>query len=389
MDACQGVERELERLAKKYSNIKEHTDSSLTELINQIANIQQDLVNASKDGEVPPLQLHLLNQSCRKVKDTVSKVATEHKELHGGISKIGKAIDRNFVVDNTTCSQPGVFDGENATLLNEVVCEHLLRQGRLDIAEQMTKEANLQLSDSRKEPFTELNRILEACRERNLDPALQWAQGRHEELKLRGSSLEFRLHKLKFLDLLKEGRHKDALVYSRNFAGFAPDHTKDVQQLMACLLYSQIGLENSPYASLLDPIHWVDICDVFARDACGLLGLSLESPLQVCITAGCVALPSLLQIRQVMQQRQVSSVWTSKDELPVEVDLGPQYRYHSIFACPILRQQCTDNNPPVRLTCGHVISRDALTKLTHGNKVKCPYCPLEMTPGDARDINFY
>lgn len=46
---------------------------------------------------------------------------------------------QNFVVDNTTCSQPGVFDGENATLLNEVICEHLLRQGRLEIVEQMTK----------------------------------------------------------------------------------------------------------------------------------------------------------------------------------------------------------------------------------------------------------
>lgn len=91
----------------------------------------------------------------------------------------------------------------------------------------------------------------------------------------------------------------------------------DVQQLMACLLYSRTGIENSPYASLLDPVHWLDICDIFARDACALLGLSLESPLQVCITAGCVALPSLLQIRQVMQQRQVTGVWTSKDELPV------------------------------------------------------------------------
>ena len=96
-------------------------------------------------------------------------------------------------------------------------------------------------------------------------------------------------------------------------------YSTDVQQLMACLLYSRTGLENSPYASLLDPVHWFDICDVFARDACGLLGLSLESPLQVCITAGCVALPSLLQIRQVMQQRQVTGVWTSKDELPVRV----------------------------------------------------------------------
>lgn len=52
----------------------------------------------------------------------------------------------------------------------------------------------------------------------------------------------------------------------------------------------------------------------------------------------------------------------------VEVDLAPQYRYHSLFACPILRQQCTDTNPPVRLSCGHVISRDALNKLTNGNK---------------------
>ena len=86
---------------------------------------------------------------------------------------------------------------------------------------------------------------------------------------------------------------------------------------MACLLYSRTGIENSPYASLLDPVHWLDICDIFARDACALLGLSLESPLQVCVTAGCVALPSLLQIRQVMQQRQVTGVWTSKDELPV------------------------------------------------------------------------
>ena len=91
----------------------------------------------------------------------------------------------------------------------------------------------------------------------------------------------------------------------------------EIQQLMACLLYSKVGIEHSPYASLLDPVHWLDICDVFAKEACALLGLSLESPLEVCITAGCVALPSLLQIKQVMQKRQVTGVWCQKDELPV------------------------------------------------------------------------
>jgi hypothetical protein len=88
---------------------------------------------------------------------------------------------------------------------------------------------------------------------------------------------------------------------------------------MACLAYCKSGLENSPYANLLDPVHWIEICEIFTRDACGLLGLSLESPLEVCISAGCKALPSLLQIKQVMQQRQCSGVWTSKDELPVSI----------------------------------------------------------------------
>ncbi len=50
---------------------------------------------------------------------------------------------------------------------------------------------------------------------------------------------------------------------------------------MGTLLYLQQGLDKSPYASLLDPIHWAEICDVFTRDACTLLGLSVESPLSV------------------------------------------------------------------------------------------------------------
>lgn len=40
--------------------------------------------------------------------------------------------------------------------------------------------------------------------------------------------------------------------------------------------------------------------------------------------------------------------------------------HHSVFACPILRQQGSEQNPPMRLLCGHVISKDALTKLCQG-----------------------
>lgn len=54
--------------------------------------------------------------------------------------------------------------------------------------------------------------------------------------------------------------------------------------------------------------------------------------------------------------------------LKIEIDLGKKCWYHSVFACPILRQQTSESNPPMKLICGHVISRDALNKLTNAGK---------------------
>lgn len=160
----------------------------------------------------------------------------------------------------------------------------------------------------------------------------------------------------------------------------------DIQSLMGMLLFVPNGISSSPYKCLLDSELWVEIYEIFTKDACALLGITVNSPLTTCINAGCTAIPALLNIKQVMMQRQVAGIWNGKDELPVitvylknvtciklicfqiEIDLGSDSRYHSMFACPILRQQSTQNNPPMRLVCGHVISRDALHKLCNGNK---------------------
>ena len=134
------------------------------------------------------------------------------------------------------------------------------------------------------------------------------------------------------------------------------------------------------------------------------------------LQAGCTALQPLRTLKQAMQERQCFVIWNVKDELPVslicspfllsqthprkhptspphlhkhptspprphnhstspphsplkiEIDLGPDSTFHSIFACPILRQQTTEANPPLRLLCGHVISKDAFNKLISAEK---------------------
>jgi hypothetical protein len=333
----------------------------------------------------------LLNQCIKKVKETVAKLSTEHKDLHASVSKVGKAIDKSFMPDFNGVFVEGAFEGEDFTReINQVICDHILRQGLLDIAESLVQDSGLELDIYQKEPFLQIHHISEALKVHNLQPALQWAESNRERLMAQNSSLEFKLHRLQFIELLQHGLDSqwEAIQYSRNFSPFAFRFTKDIQVLMGSLLYMKQGIENSPYAFLLEPVGWEEIADIFTRDACTLLGLSVDSPLSTEIKAGCQALPPLLTLKQVMQQRQCSSVWSAKDELPVEIDLSRDCRFHSVFACPILRQQSSDNNPPVRLICGHVISRDALNKLTNANKVKCPYCPQEQSPADARQIFF-
>lgn len=126
----------------------------------------------------------------------------------------------------------------------------------------------------------------------------------------------------------------------------------------------------------------------FVRDACRLLGVAPDSPLQIAVEAGCEALPPLVTIRTAMQSKRLGGVWTQRDELPVEIKLDDALRFHSVFACPILRQETTDSNPPMRLSCGHAISQDALTRLVSGSKIKCPYCPTEQDVHNAKQLHF-
>lgn len=351
------------------------------------------VITASNQSEMSDIQFTILAANIRKIRDVISQISSEHRDLHGTVSKVGKAIDRNFVSDFAAVANESLYDEpDKRRILNQAIVEHFLRQGQLDIADELIREAELDISSESKNPFTELNHILDSLKARKLGPALDWAARNRDALISQSSNLEFKLHRLQFIENMIDGgigKQIDLITYARqNLQPLAERHEKEVQSLMGSLLYLKSGLEKTAYAYFLDPGNWSEICDVFARDACCLLGLSVESPLAVAFDAGCASLPALLNIRKVMQQRQVPTVWTAKDELPIEIELGRSKQFHSIFACPILRQQSSESNPPMRLVCGHVISRDALQKLATSNKLKCPYCPLEQSAADARQVFF-
>merc|ERR1719474_1330040 len=222
-------------------------DSGIDEQIAAIEKLQRDLVDENNGGsDISDAQRIMIKQLTNDVNKKVSKIATDHRDLHSSVSKVGKAIDRNFVADFDSTSREDVFSGPSKEhLLTEVILQHLCREGRLNISESLAKEAGVTEFQAQQEPFLEINRILEALKSNDLSPALDWVAKNREALNMWGttqlfsqaggrhsvqqkSSLELRLHKLKFIDLLAHGNKMEAIKYARqNFPSFVSGQERE------------------------------------------------------------------------------------------------------------------------------------------------------------------
>ena len=81
--------------------------------------------------------------------------------MHSSVSRIGKAVDKNFISDYVCVGNDNLFEqGSNSTILNKVIVEHLLRQGKSDIAEKLIEEGKLDVDTKDKVPYIKMNKIL-------------------------------------------------------------------------------------------------------------------------------------------------------------------------------------------------------------------------------------
>ncbi|XP_050666793.1 E3 ubiquitin-protein transferase RMND5B isoform X7 [Leptidea sinapis] len=391
MDSCLGVEQDLDKATTKFTALNEHTNNFLQDLICRVECLKKEISQNTANTPLTPDQAMVISDLAAALKQSVFQISTDHRELHATVSRVGKSIDRHFITDYASVAPKAesFCNDTNRPIMEQAIAQHLYRQGLEDVGDTFVAEANVAPVE-RTCTFAQLQRCAAALAEGDPALAIEWVQKHAEDLE--HSPLPFTLHRMQALKLAREKGVVPAIEYAReNFPAHATRHERQLQAAVCALAWCTPAAPPAPqrYTHLLDPkALGLEASELFTRSACSVVGVAALSPLAGAVLAGARVVPALHDIRAKMAHPHVVAAWAD-DELPLEVDLGEEGGgYHSVFACPILRQQASEQNPPMRLLCGHVISRDALNKLALGLKLKCPYCPMEQSPAEARQIYF-
>ncbi|RDX56891.1 hypothetical protein OH76DRAFT_1370055 [Lentinus brumalis] len=301
------------------------------------------------------------------VEDKKKEVDDRQKELYNATVKVGKALDKKFT--NPLPSYEPLFQSPEAkAALERTIAIHFLRTGQFDTAETFISESDISIPSEMREQFLDLHRIMITLKNGDISLALEWTHAHREFLHKRSSSLEFHLHRSQYLRLVlsEPPNVPEALSYAQtHLSPFFAHHEPELRRLMACLVWLPASrlLEKSPYPDLANPCVHTDLQGMFATEYCASLGMSRQAPLRVIgDIGGGGALARIEKGRKVMRERK--SEWSQADELPIEIPLPPENRYHSIFACPVSKEQSTEANPPMMMACGHVITKESLQKLS-------------------------
>lgn len=350
--------------------------------------VTKSLVEADKSES----QAHLkrLLQNSQK---TQAQLTAAEKSVYSSISKFNKALTRSFEGYETSDDRKPLLcpPGSNDKI-QQAILMHLIRIGEFESASTLMEETNQQVPKEAMASFEKLYHILDVLKDGDLQAAIEWAAENRTQLNERGSNLEFLLHKQQFLQYLVEQRDKmKALQYAiDNIAPYGARYFQEICHLAGSLLFAGDDLEWGPCQELFATVNKKDeLQELFKSEYCALLNTPPDSPLCIAVLAGTLSLPVMVKMQRVMQIR--GAEWTTKEELPVEIDLPESLQYHNVFVCPVSKEQTTDQNPPMMLKCGHIISKETLEVLEgnhDGHAFKCPYCPKESTYYDSVRVFF-
>ncbi|KAI3525521.1 hypothetical protein L1887_04371 [Cichorium endivia] len=372
---------DLKSVKDEFDRILETQELSMSNYQQLIDNVEDEIkqaITALQSADDTSIDHKSVIELLRDKLDVYSlqeQLEMSKKDLKVDVSNYSEILGKLVETDISKAYINMEFDSH---IVNQIILNLLYHEGLFDVADIFVNEAQEPDIIPLRSQFSEMHQILDELKAKNLEPALNWVLVNRQRLyQSTGPWLEFFLRRLQFLDLLElEVNQLQALNFAKTY--LSPllanlNNRYPFFNLMGCLLWAG-KLETSPYSNLLPPNELEIVSHKFMVEFCGTMGMSFKNPLAVTVDAGAQALPTFLEDAKLAEK------WPEmKDDLPVTVDLGREFQYHSVFVCPVSKTQCdNEDDHPVLLPCTHVVgSRVVLERSENYTKLfECPICRL-------------
>ena len=392
------------------------------------------------DAETAKKALDAISKSTKSLHGAVSKLAKHTDAQAGNVAEEVEVL--NSKVLNTAKNNGNGYGNGNGSgnafeaseaaewkaaierdqLVSALITEHLYTTGNFEAGDALAKEADIKDWEEIRRPYIELLSIERELREHRLDKALAWVLQHRDVLKTNvryvENRLPFMLHRLYFLHVLEERGPSEAVKYAeRHMQQFYWTHGAQLHQLLGGVVFRELFADEQyrqqqqlqqqeqqqqqqpcsrlvwqRYRFMYDEVRrdvlWTEARHEFRRQFCFVIRKPQDSPLLVSVSAGSLALPTLLKYSKVAPR--TTSAISSPDQLPIELPLPDEFAFHSTFTCPVSKESNTTSDPAVALPCGHVLNKSSIMAIAKApaRRFKCPYCPQETLFGDCMELKF-
>lgn len=394
------------------SLLEKKNEAHMDHVLANIDALDEEIEFASKkltENDGVPTEA-LLNQISENLlrKRPLANINMSNKKIYKYVSKLGKRIeklksfpDRNINFHNID------FDHK---ALKEAIAEYIVfhsinhnQEQQLDGLDDICEEMGLVEPESIKEKIAkmqEIQRIENIIKEKDIDEFMKWVTSHEGKLNSVKSGIPVIAYQIY---IVKEAGDGNNLVKVRELCKKLSvkfqQNKLQMKQFIAALVFNNktAATDNSEkdqiLASLLQRykpyldvnLKWKAIETAFLHDVCAIYNIPNKNPLFEVFKAGVSNYSKFINLQGIGEDGNM-------DDVEINIDIGKEFTYHNIVVCPVSKEICSSDNPPVLLTCGHVISDASAKKLANfsGNslnkKFKCPVCPSEQTYGKLRTL---
>jgi macrophage erythroblast attacher len=313
-----------------------------------------------------------------KMMDRLQVVLDKVKELKNlQNSSYARCIERLGYLRSLECvvaaSCDPVATRRTRRSLNErILIDYMLRNGYLDSARYLCESTPSMDSLVDFEVHRASQKIAAQVRAGSFTEALAWCAENRSKLKKFESTLEFDLRVQEFVELLKIGATRDALLYSKKYlAGFGETHPKQLQRVISLLAFTP-STPCGVYRSYFAAERWTQLAAEFTQGYLLLFALPSTPTLFAALTCGLTVLktPFCYDSESASHSCPVCLPWIGQ----LARNLPYAHHSQSVLVCRISGSIMDHNNPPLAFMNGMCYGREALQQAVHATDgtVTCP-----------------